>query len=115
MGTMRNVGAWVLAGALGLAGGRAALAAETPSGSANEPAQSGQAHHRVTIADLPQAVRDTLHREARGGKVEELRRETRKDGSTVYEADIVKGGRGTCIKINPDGRVVERGKAHEQK
>src|ERR1043165_2471603 len=49
-------------------------------------------HQSVTMADLPPSVQKTLNKEAKGGRIEELRKETRKDGTVSYEAEIVKNG-----------------------
>jgi uncharacterized membrane protein YkoI len=66
------------------------------------------------MADLPAAAQTTLKHEAKGGKIEELRKETRKDGKVIYEAEIVKAGKGTDIEVGADGKVLERGKAHDE-
>jgi len=47
----------------------------------------------VKMDDLPAAARTTFEKEAKGGKVEELRKETRKDGTIVYFGEIVPQGR----------------------
>lgn len=57
----------------------------------------------------------TLKHEAKGGKLEELRKETRKDGTVVYEAEIVKAGKGRDIEVSADGKVIGRGKTHDEK
>ena len=76
--------------------------------------EKGHQHQAVTMAELPAPVQATFKREAKGGKLEELRKETRKDGSVVYEAEIVKSGEGTELEVNSEGRVIERGKAHDE-
>src|SRR5690348_2940442 len=102
---MRKLTMLLVAGTLGLGlGGRA---------SANEN-ESKHEHQSVTMAELPAPVQKTLKREAKGGKLEELRKETKKDGSVLYEAEIVKNGKGTDIEVNADGKVVERGKTHDE-
>ena len=96
----------VLAGALALGGVGRAVADED---------EGSHEHQSVTMADLPAAVQKTLKREAKGGKVEELRKESRKDGTVAYEAEIVKNGKGTDIEVSADGKVLERGKTHDEK
>jgi len=76
--------------------------------------ESGHEHQSVSMAELPAPVQSTFKREAKGGKIEELRKETRKDGSVVYEAEIVKKGKGTDIEVDAHGKVVERGKPHDE-
>ena len=102
---MHKLATLLIAGALGLGVGGRALADEN---------ESGHEHQSVTMAELPAPVQKTLKREAKGGKVEELRKETKKDGSILYEAEIVKNGEGTDIEVNADGKVVERGKTHDE-
>jgi hypothetical protein len=95
----------LLAGVLGVGFGARAQAHEN---------EGGHAHQSVTMAEVPAAVQATLKREANGGKVEELRKETRKDGSVIYEAEIVKNGKGSEIEVSATGKVLERGKAHDE-
>ena len=103
---MHKLTTLLLAGALGLGLGGRVFADEN---------ESGHEHQSVKMAELPSAVQATLKKEAKGGKIEELRKETRKDGSVIYEAEIVKSGKGRDIEVNADGKVVERGKTHEEK
>ena len=66
------------------------------------------------MSEVPARVQSTLNREAKGGKIEELRKETRKDGSVAYEAEIVKNGKGTNLAVSSEGKVVERGTTHDE-
>jgi hypothetical protein len=102
---MRKLATLLLAGALGTGLGAGALADEH---------EGGHEHQSVKMAELPAPVQTTLNREAKGGKVEELRKETRKDGTVVYEAEIVKKGKGTDLEVSSDGKVLERGKTHDE-
>ena len=71
-------------------------------------------HQSVRMEDVPAAVQDTLRKEANGGKIEELRKEKNKQGQVIYEAEIVKEGKGTDIEVDSSGRVVERGQTHDE-
>ena len=102
---MRKMAVAVLAGTLGLGGVGRAMADED---------EGNHEHQSVTMAELPPAAQKTFKKEAKGGKIEELRKETRKNGTMVYEAEIVKNGKGTDIEVNADGKVVERGKTHDE-
>jgi len=102
---MSKLATLLLAGALGVGLGGRAFADEN---------ESGHEHQSVTMAELPAPVQATFKREAKGGKIEELRKETRKDGSVVYDAEVVKKGKGTDIEVNAAGKVVERGKPHDE-
>src|SRR5205823_8072408 len=102
---MHKLATLLIAGALGLGLGGRALADEN---------EGGHEHQSVTMAELPAPVQTTLNREAKGGKVEELRKETRKDGTVAYEAEIVKKGKGTDLEVSSNGKVIERGKTHDE-
>jgi hypothetical protein len=71
-------------------------------------------HQSVKMKDLPAAVQDTLQKEANGGKLEELRKEKNEQGQVIYEAEIVKDGKGTDIEVDSSGKVVERGQSHDE-
>lgn len=62
----------------------------------------------VTMDQLPPAVRQTLEREAAGGKIEEIERETGKDGVIVYSADTNIAGKVYDITIAQDGTLISR-------
>lgn len=96
----------LLAGALTAGGLGRASAAESEAGHNRTP---------VTMNEVPAAAQKTLQHEAKGGKLEELRTEMRKDGTIVYAAEVVKNGKGTDIEVSGDGKLLERGKAHGEK
>jgi hypothetical protein len=102
---MRTLATLFLAGTLAAGVGSQAFAGDN---------ESGHEHQSVKMADLPAAVQATLKREAKGGKIEELRKETRKDGAVIYEAEIIKKGQGSDIQVDSDGKVLERGKSHDE-
>ena len=104
---MQKLTALFLAGALGLGLSGRVLAAEE-----NE---SGHEHQPVKMEDAPAPVQATLKKEAKGGEIEELRKETRKGGTVIYEAEIIKGGKGRDIEVSAEGKVLKRGKAHDEK
>jgi len=106
---MRKLAMALLAGALSLGGIGGALA--DPKGAKGSPETTEQA---VTLADLPDSTRATLEREAKGGRIEELTKETSKNGTVTYEAEIVKNGKGSEVEVSEMGMVLERGKAHDE-
>ncbi len=65
----------------------------------------------VKMADLSKAVRKTLKREARGGEIEEIKKET-EDGKVVFEADVEyeseSGELKYEIEIAEDGRLLSK-------
>ena len=68
----------------------------------------------VTMSDLPAPVKDTFDKESRGGSVEELRKETTKDGKVVYWGEVVKNGKGTDLEVSESGKVIHRSKSHDE-
>jgi hypothetical protein len=88
------------------------LAAAVPTGAlANEEHEHGQS---VTMNDLPKPVRTTFENESQGGRVEELRKETKSDGRVVYWGEVVKHGQGTELEVSKSGSVMHRGKVHNE-
>jgi hypothetical protein len=70
-------------------------------------AYSAESEKEVPLNKVPAAVRATLEKQAKGGKIEEIEAIT-KDGKTIYEAVIEKGGKTTELKISTDGKVLDR-------
>ncbi|HVU50385.1 MAG TPA: hypothetical protein VHL80_06845 [Polyangia bacterium] len=68
----------------------------------------------VKLADTPSAVQTAFGTESKGGSVEEVRKETLKDGKTVYWGEVVKNGKGTELKVSETGKVLHRGKSHDE-
>ncbi len=88
------------------------LAAAVPTGAfANDSHPRGES---VTMNDLPKAVRTTFENEAQGGRVEEIRKETKADGRVMYWGEVVKHGQGTELEIAKSGSVVNRSKTHNE-
>jgi hypothetical protein len=82
-------------------------------GSAALPARSGEV--KVTVAQTPPAVQQTIKHELVGARLEDIARKQRQ-GKTVYETDIIKDGYKWEVVIGEDGQVVSRlreGKAGE--
>ena len=68
-------------------------------------AQEGE--ERVTLDQVPAAVKATILEEAAGAKITEIERET-KNGKTVYEAEFLLNGQEIEIKVAPDGTLLSR-------
>jgi hypothetical protein len=75
---------------------------------------SGREKESVSLTDLPEAAQKTLKKEAKGGKIEEVTKETRKDGTVMYGAEIVKDGKGRDLEVSAEGKVLHSGKAHSE-
>lgn len=95
----------MVAGAFGLGLGAPAFADEN---------ESGHEHQSVKMEELPAAAQATFKKEAKSGQIEDLRKEIRKDGTVVYEGEIVKNGKGRDLEVSAAGKVLERGKAHDE-
>lgn len=61
----------------------------------------------VRLEQLPAAVRATVERETRGGRIKEIEREER-GGRRVYEVEFVRDGREHEILVAEDGKVLEK-------
>src|SRR4029079_12292331 len=73
-------------------------------------AHVGDQEEAVTMAELPEAVQTTIKKQANGAKVKKIEKETSKDGTVIYEAEIARKGRDIEIKVSPDGTLLDRGK-----
>lgn len=61
---------------------------------------------KITIDQLPAAVKAALLQQAGGGQIKEIEEETKK-GQTIYEAEIVANGVTTEIKLDATGKVLK--------
>lgn len=68
---------------------------------------SGDDEERVTIDQVPAAVRATILKEAKGGTIKEIERET-ENGKTIYEAEIIIDGKEVEIEVAVDGTLLGR-------
>ena len=68
---------------------------------------SARDEETVSLDQLPDAVKATILREAKGGTITEIERET-KDGKTIYEAEFLLDGAEIEIEIAPDGTLLGR-------
>jgi hypothetical protein len=88
-----------------------------PAQGQHEQGQYGQEEHEqgtpVSKDDLPAPVKATFDKEAKGGQVEELHKET-KNGKTYYRGEIVKNGKATDLKVSESGKVLHKGKQHNE-
>jgi uncharacterized protein YpmB len=68
---------------------------------------TGSQADEVSIDQVPPAVRATIERETRGGRIKEIERE-RKNGRIVYEVEFVRDGKEREIHVDSDGKVLKR-------
>ncbi|MCK4660286.1 MAG: PepSY-like domain-containing protein [Phycisphaerae bacterium] len=67
---------------------------------------------KVSLDQVPPAVKATILKEAAGAEITEIERET-KNGKTVYEAEFLRDGREIEVKVGPDGTLLGRKVEHE--
>ncbi|MGB9625538.1 MAG: PepSY domain-containing protein [Phycisphaerae bacterium] len=70
-------------------------------------AEKEEKEQKVTLDQVPAAVKATILKEAAGGKVGDVEREV-KGGKTVYEADVEKDGKEFELKVAEDGTLIAR-------
>src|SRR5262249_35054660 len=99
---MKRIQRWAMVAVFGLSGLSASAWAND-----NEGDESGHEHQSVTMDQRPDAVQKTLQAEAKGGQIENIKKETEGDKVT-YEAEVVSGKTGTELTIAPDGTVLDR-------
>ena len=75
--------------------------------SAALPAFADGKEEKVKLSDCPEAVQKTIKDNANGGKIVEIEKETSKDGTITYEAEVKKTD-GTVIEIEvaADGKLI---------
>jgi hypothetical protein len=61
---------------------------------------------KVTMKDLPEAVRKTVEEQSKGATLRGLAKEV-EDGKTFYEAELKVNGHNKDVLIDPTGAVVE--------
>ncbi len=69
--------------------------------------KDSEADVKVALAAVPPAVRATLEKEARGGKIGDVEKEIKK-GKTVYSADVVIDGKEYDVAVGEDGALLQK-------
>ena len=67
---------------------------------------------KVSIDQLPAAAKTAIEREAAGGQIIDISRETKR-GQTSYEVKIAKDGQESRVRIASDGTKVEAAAADD--
>jgi len=97
---------WLIVGAVVVVG--AAVGAPFVLGWApGDPVPVDDGERKITIDQVPAAVKATILREAGDNKIEELEVET-ENGVTTYEAEWHEGGKEIEIKVAADGTLLAR-------
>ncbi len=72
------------------------------------PAFADGKEEKVKLEDCPAAIQKTIKDNAGDGKIVEVEKESRKDGTVVYEAEVKKSdGKTVDIKVAEDGTLIE--------
>ena len=72
------------------------------------PALAAGKEEKVKLADCPEAVQKTINDNANGGKIVEIEKETGKDGTVTYEAEVKKtDGTEIEIVVAADGKLIK--------
>ena len=69
---------------------------------------------RLSMDQLPAAVKATIQKETAGAKVEEIEKET-EGGKSFYEAEFEKNGHTSYIHVAEDGKVLKRETAAQER
>jgi len=72
-----------------------------------EEGEEEEQEEKLTINQVPAAVKATILKEAGKNELMEIEKET-KAGETIYEAEWMEGDKKIEIKVAPDGKVLER-------
>ena len=63
---------------------------------------------KVKLADCPEAVQKTINDNLSGGTIVEIEKETNKDGTVTYEAEVKKAdGTEIEIEVAADGKLIK--------
>jgi hypothetical protein len=68
-----------------------------------EATESGET--KVTLAQTPPAVRQTIERELAGAELEDIAKKER-GGKTIYETDIIRAGKKWEVVVGEDGKII---------
>lgn len=71
------------------------------------PALTYAKEEKVKLGDCPEAVQKTIKEKANGGTIVEVEKETKKDGTVVYEAEIKKDGKEIEVVVAADGTLIK--------
>ena len=72
------------------------------------PTLAGGKEEKVKLEDCSKAVQKTINDNASGGKTVEIEKETNKDGTVVYEAEVKKAdGKEIEIVVAADGTLIK--------
>jgi hypothetical protein len=74
---------------------------------------AGGDEQKVGLDQVPPAVKAAFEKEAKGGAIGDVVKETEK-GKTFYEAQISKNGKDRFVHVREDGKVIKRESAKKE-
>ena len=74
---------------------------------------AGGDEQKLGLDQVPPAVKATFEKEAKGGAIGDVVKETEK-GKTFYEAQITKKGKDRYVHVNADGKILKRESARTE-
>jgi hypothetical protein len=73
---------------------------------ANDKGDKEEQEEKITLDQCPAPVQETIKKEAAGGTIKEIEKET-KNGVTIYEAEFVRDGKTIEIEVAADGKLLK--------
>lgn len=73
----------------------------------DEDGEDGEDEVKVTLDQVPDAVKAAILAEAKGNPIKEIEKET-EHGQTTYEAEWIVDGKEIELKVSDDGKVLKR-------
>jgi len=67
--------------------------------------EDNEQEEQVSLADVPEAVKATILKEAAGTEIKEIEKEA-EDGRTIYSAEVLINGQKVNFEIAPDGTLL---------
>lgn len=61
---------------------------------------------KIRLKDCPKPVQETIRKQAKGGKILEIEKETARDGTVTYEAEIRKDKKIYECEVAADGKLI---------
>ena len=74
---------------------------------------AGKDEQKVSLDQVPAAVKAAFEKEAKGGTIGDISKEMHK-GKAVYEAQITKDGKQRFVEVREDGKVMKRESAKKE-
>jgi hypothetical protein len=85
--------------------GSLSLHAEEKDGK-DQKGQNEDKEEKVAVADIPKVVVDAVNTARPGATIVEADKETKKDGTVVFEVDVTLGGKKYEVKVDGTGKVL---------